>query len=188
MLLPDKQFLTLVSAAGYGTPRSLPKKTEAKLRRLIRLVRSQALEDAAAVCDAFHVAAEYPGFSECAHAIRELIEAPALSADSLANPEAITPAKDVGCDGGNHFVGSIATQMVRQSEWSAALEAFARIVDDFNVRGQRDEIPHPGRVSRCRFCPECGAALPEEGVLSFAEALTAVETERMSQQSVAQGI
>lgn len=41
LAMPDTEFYALAAAAGYDTPRSLPKKTEAKLRRLIQLVRSQ---------------------------------------------------------------------------------------------------------------------------------------------------
>lgn len=43
MSFPDAEFYKLVGAAGYGTPRSLPRKTEAKLRKLIRLVRAEAV-------------------------------------------------------------------------------------------------------------------------------------------------
>ena len=88
MLLPDKQFIALVAAAGYGTPRNLPKKTEVKLRRLIRLVRNQALEDAGQVCDEFHQVAEYPGFEACAEAIRELKDPVGPVMPSQAQPTA----------------------------------------------------------------------------------------------------
>lgn len=37
----NDEFYALVAADGYGTPRALPKKTEAKLKRLIELVRSK---------------------------------------------------------------------------------------------------------------------------------------------------
>jgi hypothetical protein len=58
-----------------------------------------------------------------------------------------------------HWVGSIANQPYNASEWETALEAFVNKVHDFNVRGQREEIPHPGWVQTFKFCPECGESL-----------------------------
>lgn len=39
----DISFIRRVAAAGYGQPRTLPKKTEAKLRRLINLVERETV-------------------------------------------------------------------------------------------------------------------------------------------------
>lgn len=85
----------------------------------------------------------------------------------------------MACESGDHVVGSIAGKPVRGSEWGTAIDLFARKVDDFNVRGQRIQIPHPGFVVECKFCYECGRAIDRAGLCSFAEALTAVEVEHV---------
>lgn len=64
------------------------------------------------------------------------------------------------CVGQNHIVGSIGCDsQVQNADWEAKLTAFEAVVEDFNVRGQRDEVSHPGWVTPFKFCIECGAPL-----------------------------
>ncbi|GIK45007.1 MAG: hypothetical protein BroJett012_09100 [Betaproteobacteria bacterium] len=63
------------------------------------------------------------------------------------------------CMADNHLAGDIARKQIRVSDWDAAVTAFEAVIDDFNIRGQRDEIPHPGWCTKFKFCPECGAPL-----------------------------
>lgn len=79
------------------------------------------------------------------------------------------------CD---HMVGMIAGRMVRKSEWNVAVREFAKVVDDFNVRGQRVEVPHPGFIQPFTYCTECGGENDWVPLVSFGEALTAIEEAR----------
>lgn len=56
-------------------------------------------------------------------------------------------------------MGDIARKQIHISEWDAAVTAFEAVIDDFNIRGQRDQIEHPGWCTKFKFCPECGASL-----------------------------
>lgn len=66
---------------------------------------------------------------------------------------ATTEAPDAHC---GHIIGHIGMHDVTVSEWNKKIVEFAAVVDDFNVRGQRDQIPHPGHATLYKFCPECG--------------------------------
>lgn len=55
-----------------------------------------------------------------------------------------------------HQVGYIPDVATVATDWNERLAAFVAKVDDFNVRGQRDQINHPGHVSEFKFCPRCG--------------------------------
>tara|TARA_R110002124_G_scaffold128157_2_gene288511 strand:+ start:715 stop:957 length:243 start_codon:yes stop_codon:yes gene_type:complete len=57
-------------------------------------------------------------------------------------------------------------------DWNSRLMDFMAVVDDFNVRGQRDQISHPGFVSEYKFCTLCGERLDREalGLLTYSEA------------------
>lgn len=61
-----------------------------------------------------------------------------------------TPQKT--CD---HFVGNIANSEVDARCWNKDLMSFVAKVDDFNSRGQRDQINHPGFITEYKFCPRC---------------------------------
>lgn len=74
-----------------------------------------------------------------------------------------------------HIVGTIATKPYTAPAWNAAIRAFARVVHDFNVRGQREEIPHPGFDVMARYCTQCGAPIDADGLLSFAEAYSELD-------------
>lgn len=75
----------------------------------------------------------------------------------------------------DHVAGMIASSMIHHSEWNVAITAFAAKVHDFNVRGQRVQIEHPGWVHEAKFCPECGSPVSRDGLLTFSDALTACE-------------
>lgn len=75
------------------------------------------------------------------------------------------------CD---HVVGFIANKPYTAAQWPEAMRAFARVVQDFNVRGQRDEIPHPGYEYTAQYCVHCGAKLDSGSLLTFAEAYTEI--------------
>lgn len=61
------------------------------------------------------------------------------------------------CRTDNHVVGQIGTDEVRRAAWADQEAAFVAVVEDFNLRGQRQEISHPGWVTWFKFCPCCGA-------------------------------
>lgn len=75
-----------------------------------------------------------------------------------------------------HPVGSIPgeTEIVKSQDWNRRLMEFVALVDDFNVRGQRDQINHPGFIVEFKFCPVCGAALDRAalGLLTYSQAFT----------------
>jgi hypothetical protein len=45
-------------------------------------------------------------------------------------------------------------------------------VDDFNVRGQRDQICHPGHIAEYKFCTHCGKPIDRAalGLLTYSQA------------------
>lgn len=63
------------------------------------------------------------------------------------------------CSTGNHCAGLIGSALVRVNDWDAGLAAFVAKIDDFNIRGQRDQVEHPGFLTKFKFCTECGADL-----------------------------
>lgn len=63
------------------------------------------------------------------------------------------------CSDGEHQVGQVGAKVVRRSEWDGAVIAFGVIIDDFNIRGQRDQISHPGWCTKFKFCTQCGSDL-----------------------------
>jgi hypothetical protein len=72
-----------------------------------------------------------------------------------------------------HPAGHIPPEeFVSVGDWNKKLLAFMAVVDDFNVRGQRDQINHPGFVTEFHFCPQCGAKIDRAGLgmMSFSEA------------------
>ena len=71
------------------------------------------------------------------------------------------------CD---HPVGFIPNESVNARDWNEKLLAFIAVVDDFNVRGQRDQINHPDFVREFKFCPHCGASINREGLMTFGDA------------------
>lgn len=60
------------------------------------------------------------------------------------------------CD---HFVGEIAGKVISFSKWEKAISAFELKVRDFNTRGRKVQIHHPGFAYKFKFCPDCGAHL-----------------------------
>ncbi|MFL1449189.1 hypothetical protein ACI77O_12410 [Pseudomonas tritici] len=73
------------------------------------------------------------------------------------------------CD---HTVGYIPNQVAKAKDWNQKLIDFIAAVEDFNVRGQRDQITHPGTVQEAKFCADCGAKIDRVamGLLTLAEA------------------
>ena len=63
-----------------------------------------------------------------------------------------------------HVVGDIRGENVSAEEWNAKYHAFQLLVEDFNERGIRQEIPHPGWAIPFRFCPSCGISLKFEAM------------------------
>lgn len=72
----------------------------------------------------------------------------------------------------NHPVGYIPPSDTQAADWNDRLLEFLRKVEDFNVRGQRDQINHPGFVAEFKFCPECGGRIERQGLglLTYTEA------------------
>lgn len=70
------------------------------------------------------------------------------------------------CD---HPVGYIPDSDVKAKDWNEKLMAFVAKVDDFNVRGQRDQINHPGFTAEFKFCPDCGQRIDRAalGLLTY---------------------
>lgn len=64
------------------------------------------------------------------------------------------------CMRGNHIAGCIGSVgLVRQSDRDQAVADFELVIEDFNVRGQREQVAHPGWCTPAKFCVECGARL-----------------------------
>lgn len=63
------------------------------------------------------------------------------------------------CEQGNHQVGQLGSKTIRRADWDQAVVDFGRLIDDFNVRGQREQVNHPGWCTTFDFCPECGSSL-----------------------------
>ena len=72
----------------------------------------------------------------------------------------------------NHPVGYIQCAEVSAQDWNTELAKFMAVVDDFNVRGQRDQISHPGYVAEFTYCPVCGERLDRSalGLQTFFDA------------------
>lgn len=68
------------------------------------------------------------------------------------------------CESNNHLVGEISRKVIRLSEWESSVIAFEAVIDDFNVRGRRVQIEHPGWCIKFKFCPECGMPLESLGL------------------------
>jgi hypothetical protein len=58
-----------------------------------------------------------------------------------------------------HSVGEIAGKVIQATDWDKAISAFEAKVEDFNTRGMRVQIPHPGFATKFKFCPNCGSSL-----------------------------
>lgn len=72
------------------------------------------------------------------------------------------PSVDAGnCQSGDHVVGEIAGKTIRKSGWGKGVSEFETVVHDFNVRGQRGQIAHPGWCIKFKFCPCCGQSLAD---------------------------
>lgn len=71
-----------------------------------------------------------------------------------------------------HLVGFIPGVEVVAENWNESLTTFVAKVDDFNVRGQRDQISHPGFIVEYKFCPHCGQPIDRAalGLLSYGQA------------------
>jgi hypothetical protein len=63
------------------------------------------------------------------------------------------------CADGNHVAGLAGNRSVLVKDWEAERVRFQAVIEDFNVRGQRQQINHPGWFTRHNFCSECGADL-----------------------------
>lgn len=73
------------------------------------------------------------------------------------------------CD--HQTVGLIGSVQHSAATWNEALLNFCVRIQDFNIRGQRDEISHPGYVTEARFCAQCGGAVdfPALGLTTYSE-------------------
>ncbi|WP_338924763.1 hypothetical protein V0M98_34655 (plasmid) [Pseudomonas silesiensis] len=69
-----------------------------------------------------------------------------------------------------HPVGFIPPGPVESKDWNQKLADFIAVVDDFNVRGQRDQINHPGFVTEFNFCPYCRHPIDRTGLLTYTQA------------------
>lgn len=63
------------------------------------------------------------------------------------------------CAGGNHIAGIAGSRTVLVQSWEQERLRFLELIEDFNVRGQRQQVNHPGWFTRYNFCTECGADL-----------------------------
>lgn len=57
----------------------------------------------------------------------------------------------------DHVVGGIAGKTVTRSNWETELTAFEATVTAFMRDTPTKQVPHPGFVDYCNFCPVCGA-------------------------------
>jgi hypothetical protein len=53
----------------------------------------------------------------------------------------------------------IGSEAVRVADWNVAVAKLELAIEDFNVRGQREQVAHPGFCRSFAFCTECGASL-----------------------------
>lgn len=65
----------------------------------------------------------------------------------------------MSCNTQGHPVGEIQNKIVRAPEWEEAVSAFEEVINDFNIRGRREQINHPGWCHTFQFCPDCGVKL-----------------------------
>lgn len=71
----------------------------------------------------------------------------------------VSNEQDEFCRQDDHIAGVIVCSLVRISNWEAELAKFEDKVNDFNIRGQREQVNHPGWMQRALFCPNCGSDL-----------------------------
>lgn len=63
------------------------------------------------------------------------------------------------CD---HIVLVVSGKPITKSQASKAIAELAEKVADFNIRGQFQQINHPGFIEPVRFCAHCGQAVSQE--------------------------
>jgi hypothetical protein len=73
----------------------------------------------------------------------------------------------------NHPVGYIPPEPVTAEDWNQKLGEFVDKVFDFNIRGQRDQINHPGFIQEFNFCPYCRHPIDRAGLLTYHQAYDA---------------
>lgn len=56
-----------------------------------------------------------------------------------------------------HFGIQIGSDSIVLAEVERAAYDFYCVLADFNIRGQVDEISHPGFLTEFKFCPSCGS-------------------------------
>jgi len=80
-----------------------------------------------------------------------------IASDSVAKQESIL--SEPPCSDGNHVVYWIGTESVKLNDCEKKLAEFTLKIDDFNTRGMRMQVSHPGRAYPLNFCLCCGASL-----------------------------
>lgn len=79
-----------------------------------------------------------------------------------------------------HLVGYIPDAQLTATDWNDGIKQFVEKVLDFNIRGQRYQINHPGFIVEFKYCPLCGQPIDSKslGLVTYAD-----EFERQSRSS-----
>ena len=54
------------------------------------------------------------------------------------------------------IVGMIGSGPIKEGYWQQALSEFEKVIDDWNEKTNRFEVPHPGFARKFCYCPHCG--------------------------------
>lgn len=65
----------------------------------------------------------------------------------------------MSCEEGSCIAGTIGSQLVTARYWTALEAAFEITIDNFNEVTKRFAVPHPGWLTRAKFCVRCGEPL-----------------------------
>lgn len=67
----------------------------------------------------------------------------------------------MSCPDGQCIRGVIASCEVTETAWDKAVSDFELKIIDFNTRGKRQQINHPGFVKEAKYCRNCGRKLDD---------------------------
>lgn len=62
----------------------------------------------------------------------------------------------MACKDGECVAGVIGSKSILQKDWDQAVRDFEVVIEDFNVRGRKFQVNHPGFVHPAKFCMKCG--------------------------------
>lgn len=60
------------------------------------------------------------------------------------------------CRKGQCIAGIIGCKKIKVSRWTEELKNFDKVIEEWDVKNRRFQVPHPGFVHAANFCEKCG--------------------------------